>query len=109
MNLLRRSLPGTIALSKGAPPVPVNVSNKDSKMAGSGFLNFTKVHQRSVRISSTSHDTNGSNLDGPYTSFHSRSTLPRRVPRPPTSLPETPSPVLPIPPPAIDVSIFTST
>ncbi|KAJ9502176.1 hypothetical protein H2202_002240 [Exophiala xenobiotica] len=43
MNLLRRSLPGTIASTKGAPPVPVNVSNKDSNMAGSGFLNFTKT------------------------------------------------------------------
>ncbi len=54
MNLLKRSIPSTIASTKGAPPVPVDVSNKDSNMAGSGFLNFTKVQQRSMSISSNS-------------------------------------------------------
>ncbi|KAJ9629221.1 hypothetical protein H2204_008861 [Knufia peltigerae] len=52
MKYLRRSIPGTIASNKETPPVQAEVTatstataaaDSSSKMAGSGFLNFTKT------------------------------------------------------------------
>ncbi|KIX10540.1 uncharacterized protein Z518_01623 [Rhinocladiella mackenziei CBS 650.93] len=43
MDLIGRSIPGTIVSTEGTPPVSVTATDSDGKMAGSGFMTFAKT------------------------------------------------------------------